>query len=110
MIIPDLVARHAHEAPDRPAIVADPARVKSSTGWMRCGPAWPRWSGWSPWARCPPQGVLAREACQGASEAPGAPVSVDDLADFKRPRAYEFIEALPRNAMGKVLKRELREE
>jgi acyl-CoA synthetase (AMP-forming)/AMP-acid ligase II len=30
------------------------------------------------------------------------------LAGYKIPRRYEFIEAFPRNAMGKVLKRELR--
>jgi acyl-CoA synthetase (AMP-forming)/AMP-acid ligase II len=31
------------------------------------------------------------------------------LARYKRPRSVEFLEALPRNAMGKVLRRELRE-
>ncbi len=30
------------------------------------------------------------------------------LARYKRPRHVEFINALPRNAVGKVLKRELR--
>jgi long-chain acyl-CoA synthetase len=30
------------------------------------------------------------------------------LAGYKIPRRYEFIDAFPRNAMGKVLKRELR--
>jgi long-chain acyl-CoA synthetase len=33
----------------------------------------------------------------------------DKLADFKRPRRYEFVGSLPRNAMGKVLKRNLRD-
>ncbi len=33
----------------------------------------------------------------------------DKLADFKRPRRYEFLDALPRNAMGKVVKRDLRD-
>lgn len=32
------------------------------------------------------------------------------LAGYKRPRSVEFIEALPRNPSGKVLKRELREK
>ena len=31
------------------------------------------------------------------------------LARYKRPRSVEFVQALPRNAMGKVLRRELRE-
>jgi long-chain acyl-CoA synthetase len=31
------------------------------------------------------------------------------LAGYKRPRAYEVVDELPRNAYGKVLKRELRE-
>ncbi|MBV8187438.1 MAG: AMP-binding protein [Alphaproteobacteria bacterium] len=31
------------------------------------------------------------------------------LARYKRPRSVDFLEALPRNAMGKVLRRELRE-
>jgi fatty-acyl-CoA synthase len=30
------------------------------------------------------------------------------LADYKRPRRYHFVDALPRNPTGKVLKRELR--
>ena len=33
----------------------------------------------------------------------------DRLAGYKRPRAIAFVDALPRNATGKVLKRELRE-
>lgn len=32
------------------------------------------------------------------------------LADYKVPRTYSFLDALPRNALGKVLKRELREK
>ncbi|MCA0326634.1 MAG: AMP-binding protein [Proteobacteria bacterium] len=31
------------------------------------------------------------------------------LADYKRPKAFRFLSALPRNANGKVLKRELRQ-
>ncbi|HXH22300.1 MAG TPA: hypothetical protein VNN10_09730 [Dehalococcoidia bacterium] len=33
----------------------------------------------------------------------------DKLGGFERPRSVDFVEALPRNASGKVLKRELRE-
>ena len=32
------------------------------------------------------------------------------LAGFKRPRSIVFVDQLPRNAMGKVLKRDLREQ
>ena len=32
----------------------------------------------------------------------------EQLANFKRPRTVEFVESLPRNASGKVLKTELR--
>lgn len=31
------------------------------------------------------------------------------LADYKVPRRWTFVEALPRSAMGKVLKRQLRD-
>ncbi|HAA94096.1 MAG TPA: hypothetical protein DHW65_01335 [Dehalococcoidia bacterium] len=34
----------------------------------------------------------------------------DRLAGFKRPRSVVFVDELPRNVMGKVLKRDLREE
>ncbi len=34
----------------------------------------------------------------------------DRLAGFKRPRSVVFVEELPRNVMGKVLKRDLRED
>jgi 2-furoate---CoA ligase len=33
----------------------------------------------------------------------------DGLADFKRPREYEFIEELPRNPSGKIMRYQLRE-
>ena len=34
----------------------------------------------------------------------------DNLAGYKKPKRVEFVEALPKNASGKVLKRELRAE
>lgn len=50
--------------------------------------------------------------------APGAAVSADQLdahcvqriARFKRPKRYVFVDALPKNSYGKVLKRALREQ
>ena len=33
----------------------------------------------------------------------------DRLAGYKRPRSVDFLDALPRNASGKMLKRQLRE-
>ena len=32
------------------------------------------------------------------------------LASYKKPKSLEFIDAIPKNAYGKVLKRELREK
>lgn len=42
---------------------------------------------------------------------PGAldALCLDRIARFKRPKAYRFIEALPKNNYGKVLKTELRQ-
>ena len=34
---------------------------------------------------------------------------LEHIARFKRPKRYIFVEQLPRNATGKVLKRELRQ-
>ena len=36
--------------------------------------------------------------------------ATEKLADYKRPKHIFFVEDLPRNAAGKILKRELREE
>ena len=35
---------------------------------------------------------------------------LERIARFKRPKRYIFVEELPKNATGKVLKRELREK
>ncbi len=46
-----------------------------------------------------------------ATESPSAAAllefAAERLAPFKRPRALQFVDALPRNALGKVLKHEL---
>ena len=34
---------------------------------------------------------------------------LERIARFKRPKRYEFVDELPKNSYGKVLKRELRE-
>ena len=34
----------------------------------------------------------------------------EDLADYKKPRRVAFVDVLPRNALGKVLKHEVREK
>jgi len=34
----------------------------------------------------------------------------EDLASFKKPREVVFVEELPRNALGKVLKHKVRDE
>jgi len=34
---------------------------------------------------------------------------LDRMARFKRPKAYRFVDDLPKNNYGKVVKRELRE-
>src|SRR4029077_17239009 len=48
----------------------------------------------------------------GAAIAPEAldRLCLDHIARFKRPRLYRFVEALPKNNYGKVLKTELREQ
>jgi fatty-acyl-CoA synthase len=35
---------------------------------------------------------------------------LERIARFKRPKRYEFVDAIPKNSYGKVLKRELREQ
>lgn len=49
-------------------------------------------------------------ASTAASEAELIEFCRERLAGFKRPRSVVFVDELPRNVMGKVLKRDLREE
>ena len=54
--------------------------------------------------------VVAEQDTPGAPEewAPGLAHTLGDVARFKHPKRYVLVESLPRNAMGKVLKSELR--
>ncbi|MBW3662523.1 MAG: AMP-binding protein [Actinobacteria bacterium] len=62
-----------------------------------------------------PHDVLGEDVAAFVVPHEGSAVTVADiatwceerLADYKRPRRIEFLASLPRNAMGKVLKREL---
>ncbi len=51
--------------------------------------------------------VVARPGASLTSAALDA-LCLENVARFKRPRAYRFLEALPKNAYGKILKTELR--
>jgi acyl-CoA synthetase (AMP-forming)/AMP-acid ligase II len=53
--------------------------------------------------------VVVRRGGMSLSEIALIEWSRDKLAGFKRPRSVDFVEALPRNASGKLLKRTLRE-
>jgi long-chain acyl-CoA synthetase len=53
--------------------------------------------------------VVVRRGGTALSETTLIEWSRDKLAGFKRPRSVDFVEALPRNASGKLLKRTLRE-
>jgi long-chain acyl-CoA synthetase len=48
--------------------------------------------------------VVAREACQ---EQEIVDFCRDRLTDFKIPRLVEFVEKIPRNAFGKILRKDL---
>jgi fatty-acyl-CoA synthase len=52
--------------------------------------------------------VVLREGAEVSTEDLNAHVKAN-LAGYKAPREVEFLDELPRNATGKVLKRELRE-
>jgi acyl-CoA synthetase (AMP-forming)/AMP-acid ligase II len=53
--------------------------------------------------------VVVRRVGTNLSETTLIEWTRDKLAGFKRPRSVDFVEALPRNASGKLLKRTLRE-
>jgi acyl-CoA synthetase (AMP-forming)/AMP-acid ligase II len=53
--------------------------------------------------------VVVRRAGTTLTETSLVEWSRDKLAGFKRPRSVDFVETLPRNASGKLLKRALRE-
>ena len=52
--------------------------------------------------------VVARPGAD-VTEAALDALCLDRIARFKRPRAYRFVDALPKNNYGKVLKTALRE-
>jgi len=62
-----------------------------------------------------PHEVLGEDVAAFIVPKPGSDLTADELsefcaerlADYKRPRQFHFLEELPRNATGKVLKREL---
>jgi acyl-CoA synthetase (AMP-forming)/AMP-acid ligase II len=53
--------------------------------------------------------VVARPGA-AVSEAELDRLCLDHIARFKRPRRYRFVESLPKNNYGKVLKTELRRQ
>jgi acyl-CoA synthetase (AMP-forming)/AMP-acid ligase II len=64
-----------------------------------------------------PHGVLGEDVAAVVATRPGAESDQASLeafcrgrlADFKRPRQWRFVDELPRNSMGKLLKRQLRD-
>jgi long-chain acyl-CoA synthetase len=51
-------------------------------------------------------------AADGATQPPAGELDqtcLDHIARFKRPKDYRFVDALPTNNYGKVVKRELRD-
>ena len=55
--------------------------------------------------------VVRRPGALGAQvdEATLDRLCIDNIARFKRPKAYRFADSLPKNNYGKILKTELRE-
>ena len=54
-------------------------------------------------------GQFVADGVDAPDEAALDRLCLDNLARFKRPRAYRFVEELPKNNYGKVLKTTLRE-
>ena len=98
------------EGHDHLAAAATSTRARS----RRCCCATPTWSRprWS--AGRIPIGARRSSPLSSRSPAPRSPsaaldrLCLDHIARFKRPREYRFVEALPKNNYGKVLKTELR--
>jgi 2-furoate---CoA ligase len=61
------------------------------------------------WGEVPKAFVVCRGEIESA-ELDQQCMQSSTLADFKRPREYEFLEALPRNESGKIQKYKLREQ
>jgi non-ribosomal peptide synthetase component E (peptide arylation enzyme) len=64
-----------------------------------------------------PDEVLGEKACAVVVTAPDTRVTPDELLDhlrahriasFKLPERFRFVDALPRNALGKIIKHRLR--
>ena len=53
--------------------------------------------------------IVVRKPGAGLSEQDLIDWSRERLAGFKRPRSVDFVEMIPRNPSGKIVKRQLRE-
>ena len=56
------------------------------------------------------QAVIVRKPGQPLAEEEVLKHCAERLAKFKQPRSARFVEEIPHNATGKILKRELREQ
>ncbi|HRX40082.1 MAG TPA: fatty acid--CoA ligase, partial [Parvularculaceae bacterium] len=54
--------------------------------------------------------VLVRDKAHAAPDEAALQQALEGLAKFKRPRRFFWVDALPRNTMGKVQKQALREQ
>jgi acyl-CoA synthetase (AMP-forming)/AMP-acid ligase II len=62
------------------------------------------------WGEVPKAFCVAKDGCKDCTPEEIMEYCRTNLASYKRPRVVEFIDELPRNPMGKVLKRVLREQ